>query len=72
MNKSETTLVKKEISTLKSTLAARQKLVARDIKKHRDFIRNTEKTISTIERDSTAFLRSTTDRIAILDGRLNS
>jgi len=72
MNKNETSLVKKEIRQLKSSLNTRQKQTARDIKKRRDLIRSTEREITTIERDAAAFTKSTTDRLAILEGRLNS
>lgn len=72
MNKTETSLVKREIRTLKSSLNSRQKLTAREIKKRRDLIRSAEKEIASIERECAAFTQSTTDRLAILDGRLNS
>jgi hypothetical protein len=72
MNKTETSLVKREIRTLKSALNARQKQTARDIKKRRDFIRAAEREIASIERECQTFPLSTTDRLAILEGRLNS
>lgn len=72
MNKTEASLVKREIRTLKSTLNSRQKITAREIKKRRDIIRTTEKEITAIERECEAFTQSTTDRLAILDGRLHS
>lgn len=72
MNKTETTLVKREVRQLKSTLNTRQKQTAREIKKRRNIIRSTEREISTIERDAAAFVKSTSDRLAILEGRLNS
>lgn len=72
MTKPETALTKKEIRALKSSLNARQKMTAREIKKRRDLIRQTEKEITAAELDLAAFAHSTTDRLAILDGRLNS
>lgn len=72
MNKTEKSLVKSEVRALKSTLNSRQKQTAREIKKRRDFIRSTEREITSIERDQAAFVKATTDRLAILEGRLNS
>ena len=72
MNKTEAKLVKAEIRTLKSSLNSRQKLTAREIKTRRNIIRTTEREITRIERDSAQFVQSTTDRLAILDGRLMS
>jgi hypothetical protein len=72
MTKTEASLVRKEIRNLKSALNARQKSAAREIKKRRDTIRLTEREITTVERESEAFTVATTDRLAILAGRLNS
>jgi hypothetical protein len=72
MNKTETKLARTEIRTLKSALNKRQKDTAKRIKTHRAAIRANEIHISTIERETTAFVKSTTDRLAILEGRINS
>jgi hypothetical protein len=72
MTKNETKLAKAEIRSLKSALNKRQKDASRRITGHRANIRANERTIVTIERETTAFVRDTTDRIAILQGRLNS
>lgn len=57
---------------MKSALNSRQKLTAREISKRRNPIRSTEREITTIERDSAVFEKTTNDRLAILEGRLNS
>ena len=72
MTKTEAKLVQAEIRRLKSALNTKQKTTAREIKKRRDLIRSTEREITTIERDTAVFEKSTTDRLAILEGRLNS
>lgn len=72
MNKTEASIIKREIRGLKSALNSRQKQTAREIKKRRNLIRSTEREITTIERESADFLKSITDRLAIIDGRLNS
>ena len=72
MTKNETKLARAEIRQLKSALSVSQKTSAREIAKRRKLIRATEREIATIERDSAAFLKSTTDRIAILEGRISS
>lgn len=72
MNKTETKLVKAEIRSLKSALNKRQKTSAHSIAAHRKTIRSNEIAITTIERETTAFVKSTSDRLAILEGRLNS
>jgi hypothetical protein len=72
MNKSDAKLVKAEIRTLKSALNKRQKESAKTIAAHRKTIRSNEVSITNIERETTAFVKSTTDRLAILEGRLNS
>lgn len=72
MTKSETASAKREARLIKSALNSRQKLTAADIKKRRNIIRSTEKEIADIERETAAFVRTSTDRLAILDGRLNS
>jgi DNA-binding XRE family transcriptional regulator len=72
MNKPETTAAKKEIRTLKSELNHRQKELARALKTRRCAIRNHEKDIAVMERDSSRFLAATTKRLAVLEGRLNS
>lgn len=55
MNKTETKLVNREIKNLKSTLSAKQKQTAKEIKQRRDLIRTTEREITNIERDTAAF-----------------
>lgn len=72
MNKTETKLAKGEIRTLKSALNKRQKESAKRIKSHRATIRANELQIAVIERETTSFVKSTSDRLAILEGRLNS
>ncbi len=72
MNKTESALVRKEIKSLKSALSARQKATARALKTRRDLIRSTEREITACERESAAFTIATTDRLAILAGRLDS
>jgi hypothetical protein len=72
LNTVETKAVRAEIRALKSALNARQKTTAREVKKRRDFIRKTEKEIARFLIDSEAFTRATTDRLAILAGRLDS
>lgn len=72
MNKTEASIIKREIRGLKSALNSRQKQTAREIKKRRNLIRSTEREITTIESESADFLKSVTDRLAIIDGRLNS
>lgn len=72
MNKTETTTIRRELRGLKAALTSRQKTAARDIKKHRDLIRKTERAITLIETTHDAFLKSTTARLGILEGRLNS
>ncbi|MFU8894036.1 MAG: hypothetical protein ACNA8L_10445 [Luteolibacter sp.] len=72
MTKSETATIRREIRALKSALTARQKQTARTIKAHRATIRTNEKAISKIESETNAFLKNTTDRLAILQGRLES
>jgi hypothetical protein len=68
----EASIIKREIRGLKSTLNTRQKQTAREIKKRRDLIRSTEREITTIEREQASFVKATTDRLAIIDGRINS
>jgi hypothetical protein len=72
MTKTESKIIRKEIRGLKSALNARQKAAAKTIKGHRDTIRTNEKAITRIEAETTAFVRTTTDRLAILQGRLES
>ena len=72
MNKTESKLIRTEIRSLKSALNARQKAAAKAIKKHRDTIRENEKAITLITYETNAFVHTTSDRIAILEGRLNS
>lgn len=72
MNKTETALVKREIKTLKSALNKRQKEASKAIAERRKQIRAHEVWITSIERDTTAFEKSTNDRLAVLQGRLNS
>lgn len=72
MNKADTKLAKTEIRTLKSALNKRQKEAAKTIAAHRKTIRTNEIAIATTERETTAFVRATTDRLAILEARLNS
>ena len=72
MNKAETKTTKAEIRSLKSALNKRQKETARTIAGHRANIRARERAITKIENETSAFVRSTSDRIAILEGRLNS
>lgn len=72
MNKTETKMIRSEIRTLKSALNKRQKQAAKDIDAHRKTIRTNELAITRIESETTAFVRKTTDRLAILEGRLNS
>jgi hypothetical protein len=72
MNKNDTKLAKAEIRTLKSALNKRQKETAKKIAAHRKTIRVNEIAIDIVERDCTRFVKSTTDRLAILEGRLNS
>jgi hypothetical protein len=70
MNKTETKLTKAEIRNLKSALSKRQKTDERAIRAHRKTIHTTQQAIHTIERQLSQFTKSTTDRIAILHGRL--
>jgi hypothetical protein len=72
MNKNDTKLAKAEIRTLKSALNKRQKDSAKQIAAHRKTIRCNEQAITVIERATTAFVKSTSDRLAIIEGRLNS
>jgi DNA-binding XRE family transcriptional regulator len=72
MNKTEAKLMRTEIRNLKSALNKRQKQAAKDIAAHRKTIRTNEQEITNIERITTAFVRTTTDRLAIIEGRLNS
>lgn len=72
MTKTETKLVKAEIRSLKSALNKRQKESAKAISERRKQIRSHEIFITAVERETTAFVKSTTDRLAILEGRLNS
>jgi hypothetical protein len=72
MNKAETATVKKELRALKSALNSRQKQTVREVKKRRDIIRQTEREITHIEADLNAYVVATSDRLAILEGRLNS
>ena len=72
MNKTESKLVRAEIRKLKSTLNKRQKQAAKEIAAHRKTIRSNEQAITRIESETTAFVRDTTDRVAILENRLNS
>lgn len=72
MNKSESKVIRAEIRSLKSALNKRQKQASKEIAAHRKTIRTNEQIIADIERLTTAFVRTTTDRLAILEGRLNS
>lgn len=72
MNKAETKTTKAEIRILKSALNKRQKDCAKQIAAHRKTIRTNEQAITTLERETTRFVTATTDRLAILEGRLNS
>lgn len=72
MNKADTKLAKAEIRTLKSALNKRQKEAAKTIAAHRKTIRTNEIAITNMERDITRFTKATTDRLAVLEGRLNS
>jgi hypothetical protein len=72
MNKSEINLINRESRELKKALATRQKATASTIKKHRKIIRSTQIEITKIERDLNVFELTTNDRLAILEGRLNS
>ncbi len=72
MTKTETKFARTEIRTLKSALNKRQKEAAKTIATHRKDIRAKEILIASVERETTAFVKSTTDRLAILEGRLNS
>ena len=72
MNKAEAKTTKAEIRSLKSALNKRQKESARNIADHRKTIRSNEIAIAQEERVTTAFVKSTSDRLAILEGRLNS
>ena len=72
MNKNETKLAKTEIRQLKAALNKAQKHAAREIAAHRKTIRTTEMAITTIERNVSQLTKSTTDRLAVLEGRLNS
>lgn len=72
MTKTETKLAKAEIRHLKQTLNKRQKEIAKDIARNRRIIRSSEIVITNLERESTRLLKSTTDRLAIIEGRLNS
>jgi phage host-nuclease inhibitor protein Gam len=72
MNKTEKALATKEIRNLKAALNTRQKQTAREVKKRRDIIRANEREIAQIERESQSFVTSTTDRLAVLEGRLSS
>lgn len=72
MTKTEIKLAKAEYRHLKSALNTRQKKAAAEIKKRRAIIRQTEREISHIEADVTAYVKATSDRLAILEGRINS
>jgi len=72
MTKTEKALIRKEIRAIKSALNRRQKLAARAVKNHRDFIRAREREIAAIEREIDSLTVATNDRLAILDGRLLS
>jgi multidrug resistance efflux pump len=72
MNKNDTKLAKAEIRTLKSALNKRQKETAKDIANERSTIRSAEIRISVAEQNLSRFVKSTTDRLAIIEGRLNS
>ena len=72
MTKTESALIRREIRSLKSALTNRQKTTAREVKKRRAIIRATDLEITRIETETTAFTRATTDRLAILEGRLQS
>ncbi len=72
MTKTEAKIVRAEIRSLKSALTKRQKESAKAISERRKQIRGHEIWITQIETNTTAFVKSTTDRIAILEGRLNS
>ena len=72
MTKTETKLAKAEIRTLKNALNRRQKDAAKLIASHRKTIRTNEVAIANIERDVSRFVKATTDRLAVLEGRLNS
>ena len=72
MNKTETKLARAEIRSLKAALNKRQKESAKNIAAHRKTIRSNEMAIAQEERVTTAFVKSTSDRLAILEGRLNS
>jgi predicted translin family RNA/ssDNA-binding protein len=72
MTKTESALIRKEIRALRSALNTRQKQTARAVRKHREVIRQTEKEIALIEREAAAYTTATTNRLAILDGRLRS
>lgn len=72
MTKTETKLARAEIRTLKSALNKRQKEAAKSIAAHRKEIRSKEILITSIERETTRFVTATSDRLAILEGRLNS
>lgn len=72
MNKTEAKLAKNEIRTLTRALDSREKSTARQVKKHRTLIRMTEREIHSLETQFTTFQKSTTDRIAILNNRLES
>lgn len=72
MNKTETKLVRAEIRDLKASLNKAQKSSSRQIAGHRKLIRAGEREITTIERNSALYEKTVNDRLAILDGRLNS
>jgi multidrug efflux pump subunit AcrA (membrane-fusion protein) len=72
MNKADTKQAKAEIRALKSNLSKRQKEAAKEIANERRTIRAAEIRISVAEQNLTRFVKSTTDRLAILEGRLNS
>jgi hypothetical protein len=72
MNKADTKQAKAEIRTLKATLNKRQKEIAKDVARNRRIIRSSEIIISNLDRESTRLLKATTDRLAILEGRINS
>lgn len=72
MTKSDTKQAKAEIRVLKSNLNKRQKEAAKKIASHRKTIRANEIQIAQIESQTTAFVKATSDRLALLEGRLNS
>jgi len=72
MTKTETKLAKAEIRNLKASLNKAQKQAARDITAHRKTIRSNELAITAIENNVSRLTKSTADRLAVLEGRLNS